>query len=80
MNTYTMIIVLICMLLYTIYAVWQIFQFERLSSGILGTTAVVAGGVGVYLIAPLIAAAILWILKAIGVIAIIAIIFGAFGE
>lgn len=80
METYTLVVVIICMILYTIYAIWQIAQFEHLASGIFGTAAVIAGGVEVYLVAPFIAAAILWLLKALGVIAVIAILIGISGE
>lgn len=79
MNTYTTIVVLICMLLYTIYAVWQILQFKRLASGIFGTTAVIAGSIGVYLIAPFIAVFILWVIKIVLAILIISVFLGILG-
>lgn len=71
METYTLVVIIICMILYTIYAIWQIAQFEHPASGIFGTVAVIAGGVGVYLVVPFIAAVILWLLKALGVIAVL---------
>ena len=80
MEIYNLVIVIICMLLYAIYAVWQITQFEHLVSGTFGTVAVIAGGAGIYLVAPFIAAGILWLLKALGIIAVIAILIGIFGE
>lgn len=75
MTTYTSIVIIICMLLYTIYAVWQIIQFEHPVSGIFGTAAVIGGSFAVYhFIAPFIAAAIIWLLKVLGIIALLAII------
>lgn len=80
METYTLVVVIICMILYTIYAIWQIAHFEHFASGIFGTAAVIAGGVGVYLVAPFIAATILWLLKVLGIIAVIVILIGISGE
>lgn len=81
METFTTIIVAICMILYAVYAIWQICQFERLISGAFGTTAVIAGGIGMYfVIAPLIAAIIVWLLQLLGVIVVIAILFSIAGE
>ena len=81
METYTTVVVVICMILYTIYAIWQIAQFERLMTGIFGTAAVIAGGIGIYLvIAPLIAAIIVWLLQLLGVVIVIAILVSIAGE
>lgn len=80
MNTYVIIVSIICMLLYTIYSVWQIFQFERLVSGIFGTAALIAGGIVVYLIAPFIATLILWVVAAVVVITVISVFFGIVGN
>lgn len=68
------------MSLYTIYAIWQIFHFKRLISGLFGTAAVIAGGTGLYIVAPFIAAAILWILKIMSIIAIIFVLIVIFGN
>lgn len=48
-------------------------------SGCLGTAALVAGGVGVYLVAPFIAALIVGILELLAVLAVIGIILGILG-
>ena len=55
MKIYIFIFIITCMLIYTIYAIWQISKFKHLISGIFGTVAVIAGGVGVYYISPIIA-------------------------
>lgn len=80
METFTMIVVIVCMLIYTIYAVWQILQFNHILSGVLGTAAVIAGGIGVYLIAPFIASLIIGLLEIAGAIIVLAVIFGAASE
>ena len=80
LNTFTFIILIILMSLYTIYAIWQIFHFKRLISGLFGTAAVIAGGTGLYIVAPFIAAAILWMLKILGIIAIIFVLIVIFGN
>lgn len=80
METFTMIVVIVCMLIYTIYAVWQILQFNHIVSGVLGTAAVIAGGIGVYLIAPFIASLIIGLLEIAGAIIVLAVIFGAASE
>jgi hypothetical protein len=67
------------MVIYTIYAVWQIRQFEKMISGCLGTAALVAGGVGVYWVAPFIAALIVGILELLAVLAVIGIILAILG-
>ena len=77
--TFELIVLIVCMISYTIYAVWQMTKFKRLSTGIVGATCLTAGSVGVYLAAPFIAAFLLGLLKVLlilGVIAIIASIFG----
>lgn len=67
------------MLAYTIYAVWQINKFEKLLSGVLGSTALLTGGVGVYLIAPFIAALIIGILEILAVLVVLGIILAILG-
>ena len=80
MDTFTLIVVIICMLIYTIYAIWQILQFEHPASGIFGTAAVIAGGVGLYLILPVILAVIIWILKILGILALIGFVICIFSS
>lgn len=78
MDVFTTIIAVLCMLAYTIYAIWQISQFEKVLSGFIGTSAVIAGGIAIYMLVPLIASLVLGILKLIGIIVIVAIIFATF--
>lgn len=76
METFTTIVLVILMLIYSIYAIWQILQFNHVATGVFGTAAVIAGGVGVYLIAPFIASLIVGLLEIVGVIVLAAIILG----
>ena len=80
MSVYTTIVMFICMAAYAVYGVWQITQFRKRICGVLGTGTLIAGSVGVYLISPLIAAFLLWLIKAICVIAVIALIIMIFGS
>ncbi len=68
------------MVAYAVYGVCQIIQFKKRINGILGTCALIAGSVVVYLISPIVAAVLLWIFKAICVIAVIALILCIFGS
>ena len=77
--TFELIILAICMIGYTIYAVWQMTKFKKLSTGIIGATCLSAGSVGVYLAAPFVAAFLMGVLKLILIIGVIAIIISILG-
>ena len=80
MSTFTIVIMIICMTVYTIFGVWQISQFKKRSNGIVGTTAIIAGSIGVYAISPVIAALVLWLLKAVCIIVGIIILLYLLGS
>ncbi len=80
METYIMVVTIICMIAYTIFSVWAMKRFKSLSTGIIGGTCLAAGGVGVYLVSSLVASVLLLVLKIIAVIAIIAFALFLFGE
>lgn len=81
MEIYTTIIVGLCMLAYTIYGVWKITQFHNTVSGVLGTAGIAAGGCLIYyVIAPFIAALLLWVLKILAIAAVIALVLYILGS
>ena len=81
MNTYELIVTVILVIAYTVFAVWAVTKFKELSTGIAGSTCLAAGGIGVYLSGALVAAIILEVLKAVLVLGIIvAIILGFFNS
>lgn len=73
-ETYKFVVAMVCMIVYTIYAVHQISKFEEFWIGVFGTAAVIAGGIGIYLIIPIIAAVVLWIIRIIVIIGALALI------
>lgn len=77
--TFEIIVLIVCMIAYTIYAIWQMTQFKKTSTGIAGAACLTAGSVGVYFAAPFIAAFLMGLLKLILIIGVIAIIASIFG-
>lgn len=80
MNTYEIIVTVILLVAYSAFSVWVITRFKKLSTGIAGSLCLAAGGVGVYLSGAIVAAVILWILKALLIIGAIALIIAIFGS
>ena len=81
MNTYELIVTVILVIAYTVFSVWAVTKFKKLSTGIAGSACLAAGGIGVYLSGALVAAIILEVLKAVLVLGIIvAIIIGFFNS
>ena len=79
METFEVIITVILLIAYSVFSAWAITKFKKLSTGITGSLCLAAGGVGVYLSGAIVAAVILWILKAllvIGAIVLVLVIFG----
>ena len=52
MSTSEMVLYILCILLYTVFAVFTIRNFKSLAGGIVGTGCLLAGGVGIYYIVP----------------------------
>jgi hypothetical protein len=80
MNTYEIIVTVILLVAYSVFSVWTITRFKKLSTGIAGSLCIATGGVGVYLSGAIIAAALLWLLKALLVIGAIALFVAIFGS
>ena len=80
MSIYEIIITVVLLIAYSVFAVWAITKFKKLSTGIAGSLCLAAGGVGVYLSGAIVAAVILWILKALLIIGVIALVIAVFGS
>ena len=80
MSIYEIIITVILLIAYSVFSVWAITKFKKLSTGIAGSLCLAAGGIGVYLSCAFIAAAILWLLKAILIIGGIVLVIAIFGS
>lgn len=78
--TFELIVLAICMVAYTIYAVWQMTKFQKLSTGIAGAACLAAGSMGVYFVAPFIAVLLMGLLKLILIIGVIAVIISVLGS
>lgn len=80
MDTYEIIVTVILLIAYSVFSVWAITKFKKLSTGIAGSLGLAAGGVGVYLSGAIVAAVILWIFKAVLIIGVIALVIAVFGS
>ena len=80
MDTFELIITVILLIVYSGFSVWAITKFKKISTGIAGSACLAVGGIGVYLSGAFIAAAILWTLKALLIIGIIALLIAIFGS
>ena len=80
MSIYEIIITVILLIAYSVFSVWAITKFKKLSTGIAGSLCLAAGGVGVYLSGAIVAAVILWIFKALLIIGAIALVVAIFGS
>lgn len=80
MDTFEIIITVILLIAYSAFSVWAITKFKKLSTGIAGSLCLAVGGVGVYLSGTIIAAVILWILKALLIIGAIVLILSLLGS
>ncbi len=79
MDTFEIIITIVCLIAYTVFSIWAITKFKKLSTGIAGSICLAAGSVGVYLVAPIVAAVLLWIFQAVLIIGGIALLLYLFG-
>jgi hypothetical protein len=77
---FEIIITVILLLVYSVFSVWAITKFKKLSTGLAGSLCLAAGGFGVYLSGAIVAAVILWILKVFLVIGVIALVIAIFGS
>ena len=80
MSIYEIIITVVLLIAYSVFSVWAITKFKKLSTGIAGSLCLASGGVGVYLSGAIVAAVILWILKALLIIGVIALVIAVFGS
>ena len=71
MENFELFITVILMIAYSVFSIWVINRFTKLSSGIIGSICLAAGGVGLYFAVPIVAAVILCVFY--GLIAILAI-------
>ena len=76
MEAFTMIVLFVCLLVFTSFAVWIILQCKCLFTGIITRTAAIAGSYGLYLYAAYIAEAVIWGFRFAVIIAILAFILG----
>ena len=53
--TFELIVLIVCMVIYSAYAIWQMTRFEVLWTGICGAACLIAGCFAVYFAAPFIA-------------------------
>lgn len=79
METFEIIITIICLLAYTIFAVWAISKCKKLSTGIASTICLAAGSAGIYFAASVVAVVLIWLLKALLVIGAIALVLYLIG-
>lgn len=79
MDAFEIIITVICLIAYTAFSVWAITKFKKLSTGIAGSLCLAAGSVGIYFAAPIVAAILLWILKAVLILGAIALVLYLLG-
>ena len=77
MYTSEVIIYVICMIIYSIFAVFKVRSFKSLGGGIIGSGCLIAGSFGIYFIVPAIAALLIGFLKLIVGAALIMCIIGA---
>lgn len=75
MKTITACFPLVCMLLYTLLAVFLITRFRSLLTALPGTALLMAGGWGVYLIAPYILTGLIWGIRFGTVIVVMLFVF-----
>lgn len=80
MSIYEIIITVILLIAYSVFSVWAITKFKKLSTEIAGSLCLAAGGVGVYLSGAIVAAVILWIVKALLIIGAIVLVVAIFGS
>lgn len=79
MGTFEIVITIICLIAYTIFAVWAITKCKKLSTGIASSICLAAGSVGVYFAASVVAVVLMWLLKAVLIIGAIALVLYLFG-
>lgn len=79
METFKIIVTVICIIAYTIFSVWAIKKINTLTLSIAGSIGLAAGGVGVYFASPFIAIAIAWVFKALLILGAIALVLYLFG-
>ncbi|MCH5314749.1 MAG: hypothetical protein J1E81_02455 [Eubacterium sp.] len=79
METFKIIVLVICLIAYTGFAVWAVTKFNKVSTGIAGSLCLAGGSVGVYFAAPFIAVALVWLLKAALIIGLIILVLSILG-
>lgn len=79
MDTFKIIVTVVCIIAYTVFSVWAIRKINKLSASIAGSVGLAVGGVGVYFAAPFIAVAIAWIFKVALILGAIALILYLLG-
>ncbi len=76
MKVFQNIVLTVCMTFFTIFAVWFITRMQTFLTGLIGTALMIAGCRGVYLAAPVIAVALVWVVRFAVVFAVYGFILG----
>lgn len=79
METFEIIITVVCLIAYAIFSVWAITKCQKLSTGIASSICLAAGSVGVYFAASVVAVVLMWLIKAVLIIGAIALVLYLLG-
>jgi len=79
MGAFENIVIVVCLIAYTVFSVWVVKKCLRVFTGVVSSLCLVAGSIGLYLAAPFIAIAVMWIIRILIVIGVITLLMYIFG-
>lgn len=79
MDKFEIYATVIGLIAYTAFSVWAITKFKTLFTGVAGSLCLATGSIGVYYAAPIVAAALLWLIKAVFILCLIALVLHILG-